>query len=512
MAAEEIDQPDGPRSVLRPSDRGRTALGVFGGPVEAWVDQGGAVQLTGRQWCLDWAVRAEDRWHLPASEPTVRQRRLGPGPIVQTAIRLPGGDVEHRVWTTRQAGGSIVAVEIENPTATPVGIALAVRPYDLDGHPVIVDVDVGRSQITVADPAGGTAIHTSAGIRDSTLQTAILPLPHRSLLRVVVAPAGMALRSVGDSEIARRGWDALLARQGRLTLPEDGLTTAFDVARARASLGAHDLLDRIASLSSGAGDELAALALGGLGAQARLVTSGLVDADWLPAPRGVGPTEIAAVLDGIAWSTSLHDRSHAGLLLEAGVHLARTAVRRGDDPTTARIESALARLVMAAGQHETARTIDDHFGLGRGPVLDRTELGALLEEASETGAWGIDDPVVAARFLCATRLLAVSERWEGERPVIEVFAEWPPAWRGGSAELHEIPTVFGRLSLAIRWHGYRPALLWELDGGDQPWGSVRLRCPGLDPRWSTTEPAGETLLVGTRDELGAPPAEGASFS
>jgi hypothetical protein len=41
----------------------------------------------------------------------------------------------------------------------------------------------------------------------------------------------------------------------------------------------------------------------------------------------------------------------------------------------------------------------------------------------------------------------------------------------------------------VRWHGARPALLWDAPVG------VELRTPVLDPSWSTREPAGETLLA-----------------
>ena len=42
--------------------------------------------------------------------------------------------------------------------------------------------------------------------------------------------------------------------------------------------------------------------------------------------------------------------------------------------------------------------------------------------------------------------------------------------------------------MAVRWHGARPALLWEASA------PMRLTCTGLDPTWSSTEPRGEALL------------------
>ena len=51
----------------------------------------------------------------------------------------------------------------------------------------------------------------------------------------------------------------------------------------------------------------------------------------------------------------------------------------------------------------------------------------------------------------------------------------------------------GRLSFAVRWHGERPALLWDLESHRSD-PAVRLTAPALDPDWSSAEPRGEALL------------------
>ena len=77
----------------------------------------------------------------------------------------------------------------------------------------------------------------------------------------------------------------------------------------------------------------------------------------------------------------------------------------------------------------------------------------------------------------------------------------PDAWAGQEVEAHKVPTHFGPVSFAIRYHGSRPALLWDLElraGVDRP---TRITAPGLDPAWSTDDLRGEALLasVGSSD-------------
>ena len=65
----------------------------------------------------------------------------------------------------------------------------------------------------------------------------------------------------------------------------------------------------------------------------------------------------------------------------------------------------------------------------------------------------------------------------------------PPAWRGRNLALYGLPGPRGAVSFALRWHGDRPALLWDVTG------DLELRAPGLDAAWSTSAASGEALLA-----------------
>jgi hypothetical protein len=96
--------------------------------------------------------------------------------------------------------------------------------------------------------------------------------------------------------------------------------------------------------------------------------------------------------------------------------------------------------------------------------------------------------------------LAVHEPGGG----LDLLPAVPDAWLGQPVEAHGVPTSFGRLSYALRWHGERPALLWELEPHDDTAvgeavaaaaGGFVLRAPGLDPSWQSTDLRGEVLLA-----------------
>ena len=73
-------------------------------------------------------------------------------------------------------------------------------------------------------------------------------------------------------------------------------------------------------------------------------------------------------------------------------------------------------------------------------------------------------------------------------------------WLGANFECHRLVASTEHLiSFAVRWHGEKPALLWEIDG---PPGA-RVAASAIDRAFSSTEMRGETLLAGFTAEQSA---------
>lgn len=68
----------------------------------------------------------------------------------------------------------------------------------------------------------------------------------------------------------------------------------------------------------------------------------------------------------------------------------------------------------------------------------------------------------------------------------------PEPWLGASFEAHGLTAdPFRTIGFAVRWHGARPALLWEVKGAP----GLLLTGGRADPQWHSTDASGETLLA-----------------
>ena len=83
------------------------------------------------------------------------------------------------------------------------------------------------------------------------------------------------------------------------------------------------------------------------------------------------------------------------------------------------------------------------------------------------------DRAANAALVRAVRSLLVRDESDG-LALLPVFTD---GWYGGGIEVHDLPTDWGRLSYGVRWHGQRPALLWELEPWDPSAPASDSPCP-----------------------------------
>lgn len=369
---------------------------------------------------LDWYVAADDRWHVPAQEPTVRQERLEGAPVVETRVRVPDGDVVQRVWAVSDMDGTVV-VEFENESPMPIAIALT-----------------GPSVVTERPPA-------DVPIQGIELDgdAIVLPIGHRSTVRVALPfPGGRfpvaGLFQVPPAMAVVRGWTRVVEQASRLVLPDERLVHAVVAARC-------DLL--LEGPVDGERD-----AVGFLLDVAELVRCGDAAEPWL--------IEV----------------------IEPAERVAKQAVRRGSPPDV--VADAIAGL-------EAVRAVAHRAGDERAAGdVERTLTRVRRKRADvEPGSGVVPSFADLRRGPSVGRFVRSVERRivDGGRFLVGGI---PTGWLGDNFEVHGLATSPSTTaSFAVRWHGERPAVLWEQQGADP----IELTAPDIDPTWSTTERSGETL-------------------
>ena len=382
-----------------------TTVGILGGRWRADVDAAGRVSVR-RGTVLSWWVAAEDRWHDPAAEPTVRQLRIEGTPVVETRVRVPGGDVVQRVYAVADHGG-VTVIEFENESPASVAIALSHGRLLTARPPALVPIE----GIEVPD----TAVS--------------FPLGHRATLRVGLAHDGSTGVLPADLPTAlavARGWMRRCDGASRLAIPDTELVEKVVAQRCALLLdGPVDARSDAAATMVGYGE---------------LVRMG-ADADDLVPDAVTAAERLAksARTCGLSWDGA------AGL-------------------------AAVERLLVAAGDRRAA-----------------ADVGALSARLGGDGA-----PAPAAAPEGATVIpwveqqLAVPSR--GGRCVL-LPEGFPAGWLGVNWEVHHLPAgPETTVSYAVRWHGDRPAVLWELHG------APLVLCGGAAaPDWVADAVHGEAL-------------------
>lgn len=402
------------RTAAQPAtDADHALVGVTGAACRALVSSCGDVtplRGIGDDAVLQWFVAAEDRWHLPASEPAIRQHRLEGTPVIETRLRVPEGDAVQRVWSVPDAGG-LTVIEVENASTLPFAVAFS-----------------GPRVLTERPP-------TDVPVRGLDLpETAIvLPVAHRSSIRVAIPHdpdrfATWALPTLAPAMAVVRGWETVAHRASRLVLPDKGLGEAVTAARSDLLLGGPvDLHD------DPVGFLLDVAELGRLGD----------DADaWMP-----------EIVEPIA-SIARRDDAEVDLALQA---CERLAVSAGDD----RAAGDIARIRDRRARDGSVSTLAPNTPSSFSSLRRGDSVGRFVAQVEQ-------------RIADEGRLLPLGI---------------PRRWLGSNFEVHGVPTGSrSSVGFAVRWHGERPAVLWEQHGPAQ-----LLTAPKVDPDWSSAAPSGEAL-------------------
>lgn len=381
-----------------------TTIGVLGGQWRAQVTGWGDLELAdGRT--VGWHVAADDRWHRPAHEGNVRQAAIDGTPVIETKLRVPGGDAVQRIWAVADHGG-LTIIEVENDSPMPLAVALSGGGLVTGRPPTDVPIE---------------------GI-DLPADTIVLPVGHRTRVRAAIPhgapPPRLPDDIAGPNQVAG-GWLAHSARASRVVVPDATAAAALVAARCALALDGPDAADD-ASLLAGIGE---------------LVRMGEPAEPW--------------VLDVVETAQRLIDagrRRHETVSAVALWAAADVLARAGEDRASGDVVAAIARLG------------------------DRVEP-TLPGDGPAAAIHAIEDVFARPSAAGECRLFP---------------GGIPQPWWGQSVECHGLRAgPAQRVSFAIRWHGERPALLWQTDGP----GPLTLSGGAHDPAWRSDAATGDALLA-----------------
>jgi hypothetical protein len=499
-------------------------IGNLGSTRRAQVGSGGKVELPSGT-VLEWWVRSGDRWHVPSLDVTIRDWMLDNTPVVRSALRVPGGDVTGSVYSTVQGTREVIAMVLENATKAPLAAGLVVRsgsgrPIRLEGTTIFdgdvpvaylpaapADVMVGPLEPLFADAEVNRTVLSPAGT-DELLHAHeamfVVPLLHQSSVRfaallgvssALATASTPVLSALPDPAMVARGW----ALQAGNTAQIDGdQRRANDLKGLATSLllwvdGVADRpwLERGAIAHGlvriGAFDEALRAVDGVDDLQARNGSLGTTKDDvFATAHILAAVVTVARYLPDIAFGTAI-----VPLVAGALEFLHRSAKRSpAEVAATSGVFVAAARLLDRVDETRAARHAREAWvTAGKSWPLARA-LESPLPAISSGASLVPGDPARLSNAVVTAVNGLANESADGS---IEVFSGWSARdLAGQTVALHNVDTPIGKVSAALRWHGARPALLWEI--ASAPADNIILRCSVLDPQWSSSQRVGEALL------------------
>lgn len=478
------------------------------GAAACMVDQYGRVQIDGASWTLDLTLAAGARWVAASEADRVEQSFSAPG-VIETTVKTPSGPVVQRVAAGVVDGKPVAVVEVENTGGVAIAVGMVARPLRLDGRGYIGEVAVDGSGITLdgrhrvrfetspasvaasEGPSGDLLQHlpdasngtssASAKCRSGGAQAAaVWPLPHTATLRVVVELAGATASGAAVPSTAdiNRGWTAHLKQGMRVDVDELAIAEHLSTA----SRSVLTLWPEVVDTPSA----ILAMSEIGFGRDAGRLFELLERSD-----------DDGAVLRCLARWAQLGEQSHQledlerilGRLAQA----AHVIAHRGGQPVGAVwLDDALVALggrLHQIDQPDVAERVQGFRAQVQSGEGAGDHLAHLTKALDKRGVWPDAQMRSASQFVRAVRSVVVEDT-EAE---VCLLPELPQLWRGRTLDVLGLPVAHGTMSFGLRWHGPRPALLWEANLA--PEAPFTLRVPGIDADFETTDRQGEALLA-----------------
>ncbi len=473
------------RQRVRRSIEG-TAIGDIDGPTAIVASDGTIGGLDGA-WRFEWGAGADDRWHLAHLETSVRQTRVDDAPVFETSMRIPSGDLVCRVGSVTDGLSRSLMIEFRNdsPGGVVLGCVLSVAAESVSPRLTVDPSEVaggGRVLLRAARRAGGVSIchnepwqslaegpdqtpvsvnvRTSRGSDDDVVHAAMaFPLPHRASLIVRIAVDGEFHESPSTLAEVARGWRSITKDAADIKVPDQALGEAWRrvVPDLVIAAGSADLM--------AAAEAAPFLDLAGLHDEADRARTNLIAAiEEGQFDDRVASEAIAALAsrDLRAGRSSGLDQLVAGLVASAGEDV---------DPSALLLAAAAIRPTAGRAGDELLDLYRRRERLGTQPPRNPT---TRVAEGAAKVLGHVVGPITSRGV-----------------DAVDLLPQVPRHWYGGQVDVRGLATHAGRISYSVRWHGQRPALLWDRDGGPE---NCEITCSGLDDSWSATDRSGEALL------------------
>jgi hypothetical protein len=426
-------------------------------------------------------VLRDDVW-VTLGDLRPRISRLGAAPAWLLKFRSGDGDIALQYSAHNVDNVAVILIELRNESSGPVGL----RWRGLG----CIDTDLRQSRGTT--PAG-RAWSSAISINDQ----GHMSLLHHGTARIVMSmavglmpPASALAVDVADS---LRGWERMVDQWAQLDNPELTRVESWramlaDVA-VYASVPPRQLaftrVCRELQLAAQLSVEPVTTAYAD-----DLLARQLLDGSWLPDGEISTDRQIEATVDALSAMAiamrSIDAQSHDVLAksIETAIGNAALWLERNAPTRTwlrRRAQSVPAVVVAALAQAGAALT---DCAKDEDRVADGRAITSLAEQLVGVVV-NHDVPTLTGSPVDAWILTDVATR------TLTLFAD-PRQVGNQNVSIGPIVTLLGTVNVAVRWHGERAALLWEIVGTDEP---VTLRT-GLDPTWHRLVDAQSGSFVG----------------